>query len=96
MQTLTTSPWKAYVSLTKPGIIMGNAITAVSGFALASKGHFDLSLFFATLIGLSLIIASGCAFNNYIDRKADQKMPSNKTAPLQKESSPSAAQIYLR
>jgi heme o synthase len=83
-QTLTLSPWKAYLSLTKPGIIMGNAITAASGFALASKGHFDFSLFFATLIGLSLIIASGCAFNNYIDRKADQKMPRTKNRPLAK------------
>ena len=84
MQTLTISPWKAYLSLSKPGIIMGNAITAVSGFALASKGHFDFSLFFATLFGLSLIIASGCAFNNYIDRKADQKMPRTQNRPLAK------------
>lgn len=88
MQTLSTSPrissWKAYISLTKPGIIMGNAITAVSGFVLASKGRFDLSLFVAMLIGLSLIIASGCAFNNYIDRKADQKMPRTQNRPLAK------------
>ena len=62
------------VKLVKPGIIMGNAITAASGFVLASKGHFDLSLFLMTLLGLSLIIASGCAFNNYIDRDADKKM----------------------
>lgn len=62
------------VKLVKPGIIMGNAITAASGFVLASKGHFDFWLFLMTLIGLSLIIASGCAFNNYIDRDADKKM----------------------
>lgn len=88
MQTLSrsshTSLWKEYLSLTKPGIIMGNAITAVSGFILASKGHFHLGLFLAALIGLSLIIASGCAFNNYIDRKADQKMPRTKNRPLAK------------
>ncbi len=54
---------------------MGNAITAAGGFALASKGHFDFGLFLAALAGLSLIIASACAFNNYIDRNADQMMP---------------------
>lgn len=69
-----TSKTQAYCSLVKPGIIMGNAITAVAGFALASKGNIDFSLFLAMILGLSLIIASGCVFNNYIDRDADQKM----------------------
>lgn len=65
---------KAYLLLSKPGILFGNAVTAMGGFAAASKGSFDLSLFFATLTGLSLIIASACSFNNYIDRDADKKM----------------------
>ncbi len=65
---------KAYFSLTKPGIIMGNVITAASGFALASKEHFNGNLFLCAMLGLALIIASACAFNNYIDRAADQKM----------------------
>ncbi|MFZ2832038.1 MAG: protoheme IX farnesyltransferase, partial [Minisyncoccia bacterium] len=32
---------KDYYSLTKPGIIYGNAITVVAGFMLASKGAPD-------------------------------------------------------
>ncbi len=65
---------KAYCSLVKPGIIFGNVVTAIGGFGLASRGHFNIGMFFITLLGLSLIIASGCTFNNYIDRNADQKM----------------------
>lgn len=84
METLSSTPasWKNYLALVKPGIIMGNGITAISGFALASKGRYDGMLFLSMFFGLSLIIASGCAFNNYIDRKADQKMPRTQNRPL--------------
>lgn len=75
---------KTYYMLTKPGIIMGNAITTAAGFALASKGHFDYWLFFATLMGLSLIIASAGVFNNYIDREMDAKMARTKSRALVK------------
>lgn len=75
-------PIKAYISLVKPGILFGNAITAAGGFALAARGHIDFRLFLATLAGLCLIMASGCAFNNYIDREADQKMKRTQNRPL--------------
>ncbi len=65
---------RAYSSLTKPGILFGNAVTASGGFALAARQQFDLGLFLGMLIGLSLIIASACVCNNYIDREADGKM----------------------
>lgn len=71
-----------YIKLTKPGIIMGNAITAIAGFFLASKGHFDLGLFLAATVGLSLIVAAGCVFNNYMDRDMDKKMSRTQTRAL--------------
>jgi len=64
---------------------MGNAITAAGGFALASKGHMDSKLFLFTLLGLCLIIASGCVFNNFIDRKADAQMKRTKNRALAQE-----------
>ncbi len=69
---------KAYYQLTKPGIIYGNAINAIAGFLLASKGHFKLSLFIFVLIGESLVVASACVYNNYIDRDVDTKMSRTK------------------
>jgi len=76
--------FRAYFSLTKPGIILGNAITAAGGFLLASKGLVDYHLFAAMIIGLSLVIASACVFNNYLDRDIDAKMARTKKRALVK------------
>ena len=65
---------KTYVRLTKPGIIGGNAMTAFAGFAFASQQKVDIALLIMTLLGLCLIMASGCVSNNYLDRHIDQKM----------------------
>lgn len=73
---------KTYFTLTKPGIIFGNAITAAGGFILASKAQIDPWLFLATLMGLSLLIASACVFNNYIDRNIDKMMERTKNRAL--------------
>ncbi len=74
--------FKDYYQLTKPGIIYGNAVTAIAGFLLASQGHPRLGLFLATIVGLSLVIASGCVLNNYIDRDIDKKMARTKNRAL--------------
>jgi len=73
---------KDYYSLTKPGIIFGNAIPAVAGFFLASKGHPNAGLFIAMLVGISFVIASACVFNNYIDRDIDKFMARTKKRAL--------------
>ena len=69
---------KKYYDLTKPGIIYGNSIAVLAGFLLASKGDIDLGTLFAVLIGAGLVMASGCVFNNYIDRDIDKKMERTK------------------
>ncbi len=73
---------KTYCLVAKPGIVLGNLITLAAGFALASKGHLDFSLFLAAMGGLSLVIASACVFNNFIDRHADEKMMRTKNRAL--------------
>ncbi len=73
---------KTYYSLTKPGIIRGNAITAIAGFFLAAQGVINLWLFLAMLVGVSLVIGSGCVFNNYIDQDIDSVMTRTKQRAL--------------
>lgn len=76
--------FKQYLQVTKPGIIFGNLISVIGGFLLASKGSIDYPLFIATLLGVSLVVASGCVFNNYIDRDIDRIMERTKNRPLVK------------
>ncbi len=73
---------KAYYVLTKPGIVRGNLITAVAGFLFASKGVVNPGLLVALTLGVTLIVASGCVFNNYLDRNIDKKMDRTKTRAL--------------
>lgn len=65
---------KHYLKVTKPGIIMGNLISVAGGFFLAARGEVDWLVFLATVIGLSLVVASGCAVNNGIDSDIDARM----------------------
>jgi protoheme IX farnesyltransferase len=74
--------FRHYISLTKPGIIRGNLLTAVAGFFLASRGLIHVRVLIAMAVGLSLIVAAACVFNNYIDRGIDKKMARTKHRAL--------------
>ena len=89
------SKLKTYYSLTKPGVLYGNALTTVAGFLLASKGDIDWWLFIAVCLGSTLIIASACVLNNFLDQDIDQKMArTKKRALVQKEIPGSHAVIF--
>jgi protoheme IX farnesyltransferase len=75
---------KNYLLVAKPGIILGNLISAAAGFFLASQGRVDGVALSATLIGISLVVASGCVFNNCVDRKIDRKMVRTRDRALAK------------
>ena len=87
--------FKRYLLITKPGIIMGNLISVLGGFFLAANGSQSLQLLVMTLMGVSLVIASGCVFNNYIDRDIDGLMERTRNRVLVKGLiSPRASLIY--
>ena len=73
---------KAYLTIIKPGIIFGNIITAIAGFAMASKGHIQPTLLIFTMLGLAMVIGSAGVFNNYIDREMDAKMARTQHRPF--------------
>ena len=73
---------KDYYSLTKPGVLYGNALTVAAGYFLAAQGTFDVGLFLAVFIGSSLIIASACVLNNVLDQDIDRIMDRTKKRAL--------------
>ncbi|MFT4021254.1 MAG: heme o synthase [Acinetobacter sp.] len=86
---------KKYLFLTKPGILFGNFVTTLGGFFLAAQGSIDFLLLFLTLLGTTLVVASGCVVNNLIDQDIDPKMErTQKRALVQKTISPQAALIF--
>jgi heme o synthase len=58
--------------------VFGNIITVSGGFFLGSAGAPNLWLFLATVLGISFIMAGGCAFNNFVDRDIDKLMERTK------------------
>lgn len=86
---------KKYLFLTKPGILFGNFITTLGGFFLAAQGSIDILLLLLTLIGTTLVVASGCVVNNVIDQDIDIKMQRTQNRALvTKTISPTVALIY--
>lgn len=87
--------FKDYYSLTKPGVLYGNALTAAAGFLLASQGTVDVWLFIALTIGTTLIIASACALNNYLDQDIDAKMTRTKKRAIVAGTVPGSHAVIL-
>jgi len=86
---------RKYISLTKPGIIFGNAISVVAGYFLGSQGTFYVEAFFGALLGISLVIASGCVLNNFIDRDIDRLMLRTQNRELAKGTVPLASALWF-
>ncbi|AFT92186.1 protoheme IX farnesyltransferase [Francisella tularensis] len=77
--------FKRYLQLAKPGIIFGNLITLTGGFLLATHreiGFEYLPLFVYVMIGVALMIAAGCVFNNIYDQDIDSSMTRTQNRPL--------------
>ncbi len=69
---------RAYYRLTKPGIIYGNLYTAVAGYLFGSMLAISWPVFGAAMLGIALVIAGACVFNNILERDIDAKMERTK------------------
>lgn len=89
---------KEYYYLAKPGLVYGNLVTTIAGFLMGTVvtgGVLNFTTCFATVIGISLVMGSGCIFNNIIDRDIDVRMTRTKNRPtVTGEISKRAAIIY--
>lgn len=87
---------KAYYIVTKPGIVRGNAVHVLAGALLAVAGPINWPAIFGVLVGTSLVIASACVANNYMDRGIDARMQRTKSRPsVTGQIRPSFAMVYL-
>lgn len=74
---------REYYQLAKPGIVKGNLLSLLAGYFLATSLYgFDLLALVGVLLGTALVIASGCVYNNYLDRHIDAKMDRTKNRAL--------------
>jgi protoheme IX farnesyltransferase len=70
---------RSYFQLIKPGITISNTMTGIAGFFLAaSMVAFNVSVLLGVIVGIALIIASACVFNNVLDRDIDKHMKRTK------------------
>lgn len=73
---------KYYLNLIKPNIVLGNIMSVIGGFFIASKETINYLLFINMIIGISLIMAASCILNNVIDRDIDAIMKRTKNRIL--------------
>lgn len=71
-----------YYRLIKPGIVYGNALTALAAFVFASRGTVSFGVLAAMLFGLMFSIASACVINNILDKDIDIHMERTKERAL--------------
>lgn len=70
-----------YYRLTKPGIVRGNMIHTLAGVIFAHAYGIGWSSALGVILGTSLVVASACVLNNYIDRDIDSKMERTRGRP---------------
>jgi protoheme IX farnesyltransferase len=75
--------WKDFVFIAKPGILFSNLITAFGGYWVAAGiQQVDWLQMIWMIIGTTLVMASSCTLNNYLDKDMDAKMSRTQRRPL--------------
>ncbi len=65
---------RLYLDLGKPRIVSMVLVTTTLGFFLGGRGVHPISVFLATLLGMSCATGGAAMLNNYLDRTPDAKM----------------------
>lgn len=86
---------RTYYYLTKPGLIYGNLLTVIGGYAYGAILRPNFVTLVSVTAGSALIMASGCVINNVHDRQIDKHMVrTKKRALVTGKVSPKAALVY--
>ncbi|OUL83408.1 heme o synthase [Paraburkholderia hospita] len=87
--------YRSYLKLTKPGIVLGNMVSLSGGYFLASRSTIDWLQFVLVLLSVALVIGSGCAVNNVVDRDIDALMARTRTRPMVSGDIPTQAALLF-
>ncbi len=80
--SFTSARLKDYMALTKPGISVMAAVTALAGFLLGSAGTWNGARLAHTALGTLLVSAGACALNMLFERDVDARMRRTESRPL--------------
>ena len=72
----------AYLELTKPGITIFVAVTAVAGYLMSSLPAVHLPALLHLVVGITLSTAGSLALNQYLERKPDSVMLRTRGRPV--------------
>lgn len=72
---------RSFYQAVKPGIIYGNLLHFIAGALFAYYYTWSWMAFFGGAFGTSLVIASACLMNNYLDRDIDGYMQRTRQRP---------------
>ena len=86
---VAAAPWRDYLTLTKPRIMVLLLITGAGGMVVGAGGLPSLGLMLATLGGLALACGGASALNHVLDADIDQHM--KRTATRARRLRPRAA-----
>jgi heme o synthase len=78
---IAPSPWKSYLELCKPNVVVEMLFTAVVGMLLAVPGLPPLDKVLYGIVGIGLAAASAAAINHLIDQKIDGVLNPNRPLP---------------
>jgi protoheme IX farnesyltransferase len=76
------APWRDYLELTKPKVVLLIAFTAIVGMFLATPGLPPFGSFVFGTLGIWLGAASAAAINHVIDQRIDSEMARTRQRPL--------------
>ncbi len=81
-QTIDTIPWRSYLELCKPKVVILIVFTAIVGMFLSIPGMVPLQPLIFGTIGIAAAAASAAAMNHFLDQNTDAEMARTKNRPL--------------
>ncbi|MFT6519193.1 MAG: protoheme IX farnesyltransferase, partial [Candidatus Azotimanducaceae bacterium] len=75
-------PWRDYLELCKPRVVLLMLLCTTVGMFLASTELVGLSLLLFTNIGVALVAGSAATVNHIVDAHVDAKMARTRQRPI--------------